>query len=236
MVSKNIYTNTLAEYESRKLLGREKLRRVASASFAEAFRILLEYGYYDDGSKDIDGFIEAQLRQLKNFVEENNAPPELAKVLFEDDAVDAAKDAAKLGKNFVKYCKSGIDITNILSAYRAKKMGWRHEKLLEELVEGGEIPLEAFNGILLRNLKGTEYEEAAFLLESGNLAGFRKHTEQLRRNILKDEMTDFMKRGPFLRFVIDKLAEIRAVNFVLVCIKNGIEFDLNDLGALADEL
>ena len=316
MISQSIYANTLAEYEAKNLLSREKLRRIAGTGFGDAVKILIEYGYFGDYpssslSPDVDGFITAQIRELTAFVEENCPCAALTKALlnrfvysdakalfkarcagfdvsgalylendtlrdafanqkyaslppFLQNAVSAlgekpsAKEidrvftnamfqdnlasAAEVGASFVRYCKREIDIANILSAYRAEKMNFNAGELLAELFEGGEISSEDFAAIsgagfaaLSRALKGTVYEEAAFLLESGNIPGFRKHTSELLFGTLKNEYTDFTGFGPFIRYFISRLSEIQNVNFILICSKNNIAFDLNDLWSPADD-
>ncbi|MCL2370022.1 MAG: V-type ATPase subunit [Firmicutes bacterium] len=86
MSNQNIYANTIAEYQSSQLLGRDKLYRIAGTKFVDAIRILIGYGYAGDyvisDSYDIDTFIVKQIRQLFEFVKENSTTETLSKILF----------------------------------------------------------------------------------------------------------------------------------------------------------
>jgi len=296
MSSQNIYANTVAEYQARRLFGKEKLRRIAGAEFGNAIKILIGYGYlgdYDNAdSQDIDSFIASQIRRLTEFIEENSASSALTKILlssficsdvkalykssFADGGVSSAlyfndsvtldaehiKEAVselsenpsgkeidyaimqamfaenlafakETGTSLLRYCRRQIDITNILSAYRAKKLGYSHEETLSELFDGGEISLE--NIISSDDVKETEYEEAVIALESNDIRKFRKLTESLLLDTFKKDFTNYSGYGPFIRYVLTQLEEYKTVRYILVCIKNNIAFSVDDFRSIDDD-
>ena len=74
----NLYANAVASYMSGRLLGIDKMRRIAAAdSFETAVKMLTDYGYGGgitgaDGS-NADRFITAEIRALCAFVEETSS-------------------------------------------------------------------------------------------------------------------------------------------------------------------
>jgi len=246
MSSKNIYANTVAEYQARRLFGREKLRRIADANFSDAVRMLIGYGYsgdYDNAdTQDIDDFIDTQIHSLTEFVKENSASDALAKILLNSfnysktQAVfaDNSALAEKIGvSSLIRYCKRQIDITNILTAYRAKKLGYNREETLSELFEGGEIDFESIT--LINDLKETIYDEAVTALEAGDLQSFRRLTEDLLLETLKKDSNNFMSYGPFIKYIFTQMEEYRTVRYILVCIKNNISFSVDNFRSIDDD-
>jgi len=295
MSSKNIYANTVAEYQARSLFGSEKLRRIADADFSDAVRILIGYGYFGDYDtsveQDIDNFIVFQIRKLAEFIEENSASDALSKILLNGFIYSDAKVlfksrftngnissalyfdgvthnstyiqeviselgdkpsgkaidyvftkamfsdnlslAIEIGKSLVLYCKRQIDITNILSAYRANKLGYSYDETMSELFYGGEIDLETV--VSADELKNTKYEEAMLTLELGDIQKFRGLTEKILTDTLKNDFADYMSYGPFIKYILAQLEEFRAVRYILICIKNNIHFSVDDFRSIDDD-
>jgi len=88
MSSKNIYANTIAEYEAKGLLSQEQLRRIAAAGFEGAIKALLAYGFFGDlntadiADKDFEKSILEQVRGLIKFVGDNSPSSDLTKILL----------------------------------------------------------------------------------------------------------------------------------------------------------
>ena len=307
-----IYANAIASYMSGRLLGIEKLRRLAGADFRSAVKMLVEYGYGGgisySGSYDIDRFITNEARRLCAFVEETSPSDGLtrcllnrfyysdAKILYKsrysgntDYALvpgsemmkaaflkreygdlppymrDTAKEldakyagtevsAKEIDQEFTRamhkdslecahlsgsrsitaYCRAQIDVTNILSAYRAKQLKMNQDGLFSELYEGGEIPLEHITKILsdtsaqyVQGFDGTPYEDIISTLEHGKTALYFKRSDELLVGILKEEFNKIASYGMFIRYFIEQILEFKAVKYILVCIKNGISVDFN---------
>ena len=81
-----IYANTLAKYNEGKLLSAEKIQRLIDADFADAVRMLADYGYgggmVDEKSYDVDIFIGDETAKLIEFVREDCPSEELKNVLL----------------------------------------------------------------------------------------------------------------------------------------------------------
>lgn len=80
-----IYANAVAKYNEGKLLDAEKLRRLIDADFADAVKMLCDYGYgngnLSEGSYDIDAFISAETGKLVSYVLRDAPDERLARVL-----------------------------------------------------------------------------------------------------------------------------------------------------------
>lgn len=87
MVTTEIYANTLAKQNEGRLLGTEKLRRIAdSDDIGSAVKMLVDYGYGDskaiENSFDADGVIRAETERLISFIEEECPNENLTAVLL----------------------------------------------------------------------------------------------------------------------------------------------------------
>ena len=71
MNTSKIFSNAVAVSDERKLLGKEQLTRLSSASYDDAIKMLKDYGYVDcDESADLDAFFYAQTEALVDYIEE----------------------------------------------------------------------------------------------------------------------------------------------------------------------
>ncbi|MDR2202523.1 MAG: V-type ATPase subunit [Clostridiales bacterium] len=81
-----IYANVIAKYDEGRLLSGEKLRRIAEADFADAVKMLADYGYgggiASPQSYDADAFITAETARLIEFVKEDCPGEELKNCLL----------------------------------------------------------------------------------------------------------------------------------------------------------
>lgn len=84
MVTK-IYANAVAKYNEGKLLDAEKLYRLADAEFADAVKMLCEYGYgggtTDERSYDVDSFISSEISSLIDYAFDNAPNEYIARIL-----------------------------------------------------------------------------------------------------------------------------------------------------------
>lgn len=80
-----IYANVVAKYNEGKLLDAEKLRRLADADFADAVKMLCDYGYgggtLGEGSYDVDAFISAETGKLIDYARTCSPDENLSYVL-----------------------------------------------------------------------------------------------------------------------------------------------------------
>jgi len=257
-LSKKIYNNTIADYKAIKLLTPQKLHRLASTDFLNAIKILTEYGYATADSTDIDVFMQAQYSNLSEFLDEycdskdlieflkaklalispsKDVNFELLKELYKQNL----KTSKKLGKNYLLYSKLEIDLTNILTAYRACRLGLDIDSLKAELFEGGTITLDDFDCLvdkklatLAKELNFPPLEESFNALLNNNLTAFRKASEELLYNTLSPEFTSYLKFGPLLHYCLNYISEYKTVNFILVALKNNIKIDLGSLWSAAE--
>lgn len=80
-----IYANAVAKYNEGRLLDREKIRRLIESDFADAIKILCDYGYgggiVSEKSYDIDKFISQETTKLIEYVVSDSPDVFLARCL-----------------------------------------------------------------------------------------------------------------------------------------------------------
>lgn len=72
MRGSRIYANAVAKYEEGRLLDEEKLRRIADASYPDAIRMLVDYGYGDGQAEgaDAQSLLRRETERLISFIRE----------------------------------------------------------------------------------------------------------------------------------------------------------------------
>ena len=247
----NIFNNTIAEHLAGSLLNKEKLRRVAHAPLDTAIKMLIEYGYEGDFTDtDIDEFIKKQLDNLIWLVNEHVELQHLKSFLLKRFSIENAEqlnsinleNAKKLGNYYASYVRTEIDQLNILTSFRAARLGFSEDGILAELISGGTIDIKelaanAANGAdcLFDGLNDTVYETSIDYLKKGNFALFRKLCQILLFNILEKEFNSFLGIGPFVKYFLAKLNEIKNIKFILVCLKNDMTINVDELWGVHDE-
>jgi len=305
MSSKNIYNNTIADYEISKLLTDKTIDELLTQNFYSVFETLISLGYTDTKNKTIDDFMQIQYNMFFDFIKEHCDNLDLLDYIFNCflylDAKTAYKastsgdtlpylhfydnpiikniidkDYDELPKNFLstinnldknskaqeidiafekalssdnltlakkiskelfRYTQKQIDFTNLLTLHRAIKSNFDIDNIKKQLIEGGTINLENFEttdfNLITKELEATEFDEAANYLLKDDLSNFKKTSEQVLYNTIKSSYSNFLKFGPLLKFIFAKTAELKLVNYLLVCLKNNIVFDNSTKDALS---
>jgi len=96
MNTSKIFSNAVAVSDERKLLGKEQLTRLSSASYDDAIKMLKDYGYVDcEESADLDAFFYAQTQALVDYIEEYCPDIYLKRILLSRYLYVNAKSAYK---------------------------------------------------------------------------------------------------------------------------------------------
>jgi len=234
----NIFSNTIAEYYSGKLASLALLNRIASSDYLQSIKLLISYGYVGDavGNDDINEFINLQIEHLKAFIIEY-CPTAVAKEFLFNMLGNKklSKEnlllAKKLGTPYLNYLKINIDITNILSLYRGKKLELHLHEVESHLVAGGFVCIED----LFSNDVPSIYSDTTAALTNNNIASFRLIVHELLLNTISHQFTDFSTIGPFIKFALAKISELKTVKLILISIKNNITPDSSYIRSFADE-
>ena len=311
MSSALIFANTVAEYESSRLLTPPLLKQIAGGNFKDAVERLKDLNYLTQSDTvlniDLDALYFNKIKQLNDFLAEYSSsaelnrfllsfyyyadakalfnyyknkdefypklyldnpvlidsfsqnifdglPPSLKNVILTIDNNANQKDidlifikamhldklafAKKLGKGFVAFAKAEIDLANILSCYRAKKLNIDYSSFKQELIGNGEIELDDIAAALndkndfnsmLELLRSTDYENVAFALSKNDLTNFKKHSAALLDESLQKEYSKHLKYGPLAKFVFEFITQIKTINYILVALKNNISFNFDDV-------
>jgi len=300
-MSKNIYANTIALYQSNYLLGQDRLHRLKSADFLDCLKILTASCFFGDTTPtplcDIDFLINEQIKNLIDFVKEYSPNKDLTQFLlcqfdysdyktyynyarFDIDFFDSvvvknddlrgaflAKNyssfpkeladcfdkldadpsltpvkaklsllnseflkkldlAKKLTREFENYTKTQIDLTNLLSVFRIKKMDTdlgqsvQSDKdfVLSQLLKFGFVEGEDYLSLF------EEYSDAYSLLSDKDYFAFDDFVFKFLYQILNKDFSAGSLDGfaPFLHYFFSRLLEIKQVKYLLVCKKNNI--------------
>lgn len=309
-----IYANAIAKYNEGKLLGAEKIQRLADAEFLGAVKMLADYGYgggtVNENSYDIDSFITDETAKLIEFVREDCPSDELkncllnkfyysdAKVyykrrfsvfdvsaalygkfeildkaiesgdyaelpeflgealrflderyvehradpreidvcitraMYKDDLFNAKKSR---NKHLIKYVKTEIDVKNISTAFRCKRLALAADDFSREFIGGGYVSEEVVSVIMQNDtgaisgaFENTAYSEAVEkLLASDDLAVFERDGEDALYDILAGDSENMLAFSPFINYFMAKLAEFKVVKTILVCLKNGLRTEIS---------
>ncbi len=144
------------------------------------------------------------------------------------DNIQNAKESKE--KNLITYCQAQIDISNISSAYRAKKLNISSEQLLEQLYDGGAVDLDDIqtivsgeNATIIGKFNSSIYSDLIFkLIESDNVAEFLRDSDEILFDILKGTGEDVASYSPFINYFLAQLLEYKTIKLILVCVKNNM--------------
>ncbi|MCL2555830.1 MAG: V-type ATPase subunit [Firmicutes bacterium] len=242
MSSKNIYANTAAEYEAGNLLSRSRLKQIVSLNYDEAIKRLVAINFFKTNSvnDDVDALIKYPIKKLTDFINEYSLCKYLTEFLltFLDFQISInIKErfdkrlhlTQKLGKHFVDLVRTDIDLINLLTFYRSKKIGISFKENFDEYIDGGFLNLEEFDA------EDYRYSDAVNLLKEYDFENFAILKKNQVFSKLKHNQHNFLRNGPFLRFFFSKLFEIKNIRYILILLKNNINPNLDHLWSFSDE-
>jgi len=174
---------------------------------------------------------------------ENSSRKEIDFAFLDANFKDNLTLANSLGKKYLEYAKYEIDLSNILTAYRAKKLNFSFRDFYSNLFCGGTIDLEEFECLkdnsfdfFAYGLSGTSISNVIRSLKLGDTSTFKANSDQFLFGILSNEMTSLLKHGAFLTYALCYLSEFKVVNFILVSLKNNIKINKDQLWSVANDI
>lgn len=122
-----------------------------------------------------------------------------------------------------KYARAEIDMKNILSAARMKKLGIQGE----QFISGGKIGVDTLVASLTEqpfssNFERTPYAEYAERIESNDFSDLWKsemEADDYLYYLTHSDVASYSSFTPFLNYYIETLIELKTVKTALVCVK-----------------
>lgn len=146
-------------------------------------------------------------------------------------AIMAIVKKAKV-KSLTKYWTSNIDLANISTMFRCKRIGADDKFFLENFISGGNINDYVFSNIMNdsietigEKLKYTDYAKLVELAVSDSLAGkalisYEAEWDNYLMEIFKVDKANIFTVAPIAGFYIAKKIELKMVRMILTAIKN----------------
>lgn len=136
------------------------------------------------------------------------------------------KKILSCGVPFIKkYFRAEIDMKNILSAARMKRLGLTDD----EFLNGGTVPTELLDSALTAEdgkfaevFENTRYGEYAQRIENdgfGELWRAENGADEYLYYMTDTDVTNFSSYKPFLKYYTQTLIELKTVKTALVCVK-----------------
>lgn len=151
------------------------------------------------------------------------------KAMYQDALAVAKKHKAK---SLIKYWISNIDIVNISTLLRCKRIDADEKFFLENFIDGGSINDYVLSPLLKESyetiadkLRYTDYGElvdiACLEAKDGRaIVKFEAEWDNYLLDIFKTDKADIFTIAPMAGFYIAKKIELKMVRMILTCIKN----------------
>lgn len=300
-----IFSNATANIAEMKLLTSEQLTRIMDADYANAIRMLCDYGYADgafDGEvTDIDAFIGAETDKLNRFVAENcpnkymeriifnpyiynnikailkcerggsksklyNLPIDVAaaidnddisslgkiaekaindvralddadgkridiivtQAMYDDSIAQARRSKDRMLKDFVR---GEIDLTNIITVLRSRKLGKTFDYAAQMIIAGGELGLDKleslYNADDVEKVIGNRYHDVVGIaLENEDLVALENLRDNYLLTVVRRKILEKTSLSPFMNYYLRRLTEYKVVKMILTCIKNDVRSEI----------
>lgn len=153
----------------------------------------------------------------------------LDKAMYSDILTQCKK--AKV-KSITKYWITNIDLNNISTFLRCKKIGADIKFFNENFIEGGEIKDYILQGLYKENydtiaeklkyntLGDLICEAVSEMKNSNSLVQFEVNWDNYLLEIFKNDKADVFSVAPIAGFYIAKKVELKMVRMILTCLKN----------------
>ena len=199
------------KYNNAKLAYKSRFAPVPSDGY---YAVSLDVkGIADGDYSEVDGFMADALTALD---EQKEAGP-----LEIDLALTRAMYAyvLKIGGPLIKkYFRAEIDMKNILSYARMKKLGITGDQFLS----GGKIDINRADDDFLEYLERTPYADYAARMAENDFSDLWKSELEADDHLFcmtRRDVADFGSITPFLNYYTETLIELKTVKTALVCIK-----------------
>ncbi|WP_317853724.1 V-type ATP synthase subunit C [Chakrabartyella piscis] len=143
-----------------------------------------------------------------------------------------AKAADKLGNDYVsKYVKTLMDITNLKSLLRIKKLEREGEELEECYILGGNLSLDlllrAFRSeSFIQVLKETQYGTLCEEYMGQGFTVFEKACDDYLMSYVKEAKYKTLTPEPVMAFILAKETEAKCVRIILACKLHDIDVEI----------
>ena len=253
MITTKVYANLLAIQSGSRLNAERLRRVVEAKSLDDAFKMLGDYGYaYSEGCT-VDGFIVGETNRLIEFIEDNAASDKfgnalLARFVYNNaklayksrfHSVPSERDPQKIDltltramyksvlscgiPNVKKFFRAEIDMKNILSAARMRRLGMDED----EFIEGGRVSKDVLRRSVTEDgfadcYDKTPYFEYAENIENGEFGELwraEREADDYLFFMTYADVANINSYEPFLNYYAEALVELKTAKIALVCVK-----------------
>lgn len=152
----------------------------------------------------------------------------LTKAMFADNAYCARKARDKSLKTFVA---GEIDLTNIMTVFRARSLGMPVNALGELLIDGGKMPDDVLQALF------TAEDPVAVLFDSPygflaeneggiSLPHLEARADDYLAQIWERSSENMLSLSPFIGYFLAQSAEYKTVKMILTCLKNNARAEI----------
>ncbi len=137
----------------------------------------------------------------------------------------------KIGrKELVNYFLLAIDIANIASFLRSKKLNLQIGFFENGFIDGGKLDFKFFEplfeqsfDVFKEKMKFTDYASLAQIAVESNMSAFEVESDNMLLDIFKKDKYEMFSPSPIAGFYLGKLTELKVVKLVIAGLKNGVD-------------
>lgn len=141
---------------------------------------------------------------------------------------DNLKCSEKCGLKIKKFYRTKIDLINIITTLRCKRLKVSEENCREMLLTGGykdeKYFIELFNLTEERfeeTLQKSGYENIVTANDIADLTGAEQRADDYLLGLTKRQLVEYTSREPFLRYFLLQMREFGLIKYLLISLKNG---------------
>lgn len=174
-----------------------------------------------------DAFAELDARFTTEPADPKKIDLVLTRAMYADTKYCARKSGAKIIRSYVT---AEIDLSNLLTVFRCRRLGLGRTDAAELLITGGTLAADDLLSAVDADedeagtlFSDTQYADLVSRLLSdggGSLVRFQADTDAYLNEITNAERDNMLSLSPFLGYFTAKLAECKTVKMILTCLKN----------------
>lgn len=190
-------------------------------------------GIAENNYSDLEGELAAALTSLDAMREERELPPQEI-----DRAVSGAMYSylvriTKFNPRLKRYIISEIDMLNLMTLLRCRRLGFDVSTLTLNLIPGGKIPHEDFTNALGEaddafNMlyQDSDYGEVFGEALTEAFADIEVRMDNYLYALTLAGKANITSDAPFINYFYKQLYEYKTVKMILICIKNGVSGEI----------
>ncbi|MDE5616948.1 MAG: V-type ATPase subunit [Clostridia bacterium] len=131
----------------------------------------------------------------------------------------------KADSSIKKYWQTNIDLSNISSYVRCKKID-APEIFKESFIDGGTLDMSFFQTDITEKLAYSSYSRFSEALRVDDMVAFEREWDNALLDIFKEKRNDIFSVAPIAGFYTAKKIEIKIVRMICILLKNDVDKDI----------